>query len=65
MQNDSTAPRTVSCPTCSAPVEWSPLQKWRPFCSERCHMIDLGSWLDESNRIPSTDSIASATEQDQ
>jgi endogenous inhibitor of DNA gyrase (YacG/DUF329 family) len=65
MQNSSTGPRTVSCPTCAAPVEWSELQKWRPFCSKRCYMIDLGSWLDESNRIPSTDFIPSATEQDQ
>ena len=43
--------RTVPCPTCGEAVEWSSAQQWRPFCSERCKLIDLGSWLDESNRI--------------
>src|SRR5215510_86845 len=27
---------------------------WRPFCSERCKLQDLGRWLDESYRIPET-----------
>jgi len=44
--------QTVSCPTCGSPVKWSTAQRWRPFCSERCKLIDLGSWFDESNRIP-------------
>jgi endogenous inhibitor of DNA gyrase (YacG/DUF329 family) len=26
--------------------------KWKPFCSERCRMIDLGDWLSEKNAIP-------------
>lgn len=43
----------VKCPTCGKPVEWKPEQRWRPFCSERCRLIDLGAWLDdESRRIP-------------
>jgi endogenous inhibitor of DNA gyrase (YacG/DUF329 family) len=33
-------------------VDWSEQQRWRPFCSERCKLIDLGSWFDESNRLP-------------
>ena len=45
-------PKTVSCPTCGKPVEWSGSQRWKPFCSERCKLIDLGAWLDESHRIP-------------
>jgi endogenous inhibitor of DNA gyrase (YacG/DUF329 family) len=44
-------PKTVSCPTCGKPVEWSARQRWRPFCSERCKLIDLGDWLDERHRI--------------
>jgi uncharacterized protein len=44
--------KTVSCPTCGKPVEWVRLQRWKPFCSERCKMIDLGDWLDERHRIP-------------
>ena len=41
----------VSCPHCGKPVKWSPASLWRPFCSERCRMIDLGDWLDENHRI--------------
>jgi uncharacterized protein len=25
---------------------------WRPFCSERCRLLDLGRWLDEEYRVP-------------
>lgn len=42
----------VRCPTCGKPVPWEPTQKWRPFCSERCKLIDLGEWLSEEKRIP-------------
>jgi uncharacterized protein len=35
---------TVPCPTCQRPVEWSEASPWRPFCSERCKLIDLGAW---------------------
>ncbi len=44
--------KLVQCPTCGKQVEWSEQQHWRPFCSERCKLIDLGEWLDEANRIP-------------
>jgi len=43
--------RLVPCPTCKREVEWSKEQKWRPFCSERCKLIDLGEWASESHRI--------------
>jgi uncharacterized protein len=46
------AERTVPCPHCGEPVLWSPDNRWRPFCSERCKMIDLGAWADESYRLP-------------
>ncbi|HZQ61902.1 MAG TPA: DNA gyrase inhibitor YacG [Casimicrobiaceae bacterium] len=46
-------PRTVACPQCGTPVEWTPESRWRPFCSQRCKMIDLGAWASESYRIPS------------
>jgi hypothetical protein len=47
--------REVPCPTCGTPVRWGPASRWRPFCSERCRLIDLGGWLDESHRIPGED----------
>jgi endogenous inhibitor of DNA gyrase (YacG/DUF329 family) len=45
-------PKTVACPHCGRPVPWEDESAYRPFCSERCRLIDLGDWLDESYRIP-------------
>lgn len=47
--------RTVSCPHCGAPVAWTPASKWRPFCSERCKLIDLGAWAAEKYRVPAVE----------
>jgi len=58
------APRLVKCPTCAAPVEWTDEARWRPFCSERCKLIDLGSWFDESNRIPGEEPATLPDDQD-
>ena len=44
---------TVPCPTCQKPVLWNESSPYRPFCSQRCKMIDLGTWADKSYRIPS------------
>jgi endogenous inhibitor of DNA gyrase (YacG/DUF329 family) len=46
----------VTCPTCGNKVEWTAQQRWRPFCSERCRLIDLGKWADEEHRIPAAES---------
>jgi len=46
-------PRTVACPTCGKPALFAPANEWRPFCSERCRMIDLGEWAAESYKVPS------------
>jgi endogenous inhibitor of DNA gyrase (YacG/DUF329 family) len=45
-------PATVKCPTCGRPVEWVDTEKFRPFCSERCKLIDLGEWATGSYAIP-------------
>jgi endogenous inhibitor of DNA gyrase (YacG/DUF329 family) len=42
----------VACPQCGKPVEWDPTNRFRPFCSERCRVIDLGAWATENYRIP-------------
>lgn len=44
-------PPTVQCPTCGKTIEWTPAERWRPFCSERCRLIDLGHWATEHWRI--------------
>lgn len=42
----------VNCPTCQKAVEWSDENPFRPFCSERCKLIDLGAWANEEYRVP-------------
>jgi endogenous inhibitor of DNA gyrase (YacG/DUF329 family) len=42
------APR---CPICHEPVVWD-ANPSRPFCSERCRLIDLGAWASERYRVP-------------
>jgi len=44
------APR-VKCPICRVEVVWED-NPYRPFCSERCQLIDLGAWTEERYRIP-------------
>jgi hypothetical protein len=43
---------TVNCPRCGKSVLWDEDNRYRPFCSERCKLIDLGQWAAESYRIP-------------
>jgi hypothetical protein len=45
-------PRRVSCPNCKKQFDWNSPTNSRPFCSERCRLIDLGDWLEERRRIP-------------
>jgi uncharacterized protein len=40
------------CPNCKKRVEVGPENRWRPFCSERCRLIDLGAWVDGRYAIP-------------
>jgi endogenous inhibitor of DNA gyrase (YacG/DUF329 family) len=40
------------CPTCKREVPWVEASTWRPFCSERCKMVDLGAWFSEERVIP-------------
>ena len=46
------SPKFVNCPRCGMTVEWTPENSYRPFCSERCKLIDLGAWATESYRVP-------------
>jgi endogenous inhibitor of DNA gyrase (YacG/DUF329 family) len=43
-------PLIVRCPTCRRTVDWKTSPE-RPFCSERCRLIDLGKWSEEAYRI--------------
>ena len=47
-----TKPPLVTCPTCGKSVPWTAESRYRPFCSERCKLIDLGQWAAEGYRVP-------------
>jgi len=48
----TTTPLTLDCPNCKKVVIWSDEFPYRPFCSHRCKLIDLGEWANESYRVP-------------
>jgi endogenous inhibitor of DNA gyrase (YacG/DUF329 family) len=41
----------IICPICKNTTTWEE-NPWRPFCSERCKLIDLGKWVSEEYKIP-------------
>lgn len=36
--------RYARCPQCGEPAALSTDNRWRPFCSERCKLLDFGAW---------------------
>ncbi|PPD22277.1 MAG: DNA gyrase inhibitor YacG [Methylomonas sp.] len=57
----ATAP-VVACPTCKKPVPWLASERFKPFCSERCQLIDLGDWATEAHKIPGSPTLDDAFE---
>ncbi|MGN7835781.1 DNA gyrase inhibitor YacG [Acinetobacter schindleri] len=47
-------PTNLKCPRCGALTTWEG-NAFRPFCSERCKMIDLGAWANEDYKLPTQD----------
>jgi endogenous inhibitor of DNA gyrase (YacG/DUF329 family) len=41
----------VTCPHCGTEMRWDTSNRFRPFCSERCKLIDLGKWASEDYRV--------------
>ena len=52
----------VTCPQCGTRVVWAPESKYRPFCSERCKLIDLGAWASEAYRVPVEEGVTQEAE---
>lgn len=52
MTDPTPEPIKLDCPTCGETIVWSEDYPYRPFCSERCKMIDLGEWASEGHKIP-------------
>lgn len=53
----------VHCPICRTRVRWEETP-YRPFCSERCRLIDLGAWIEERYRVPDQESSEDSKEGD-
>lgn len=49
-----TAERIVTCPACQGPSLYGTTNAWRPFCSQRCKLMDLGAWASERFGLPET-----------
>ena len=45
----------VKCPTCGNQVPYEN-NEFRPFCSERCRLLDFGAWADEEFTLPAESS---------
>ncbi len=41
----------MKCPICRKPVEWKE-NPFRPFCSERCKLLDFGRWVSDEYSVP-------------
>jgi uncharacterized protein len=48
----SPTPLELACPQCKKTVCWTDAFPYRPFCSHRCQLIDLGEWASEQHKIP-------------
>jgi endogenous inhibitor of DNA gyrase (YacG/DUF329 family) len=55
----------VPCPRCGAPAAFGPGNPWRPFCSERCKLVDLGAWAAEAYRVPGESASQPGAEDEQ
>lgn len=55
----------VDCPTCGRRVQWTPASRWRPFCSERCKLVDLGAWASGQYTVPGDDPPNDLAESDE
>ncbi len=44
--------KNLKCPTCNKLTSMESSNKFRPFCSERCRLIDLGEWMEQGYTIP-------------
>ena len=51
----------MKCPTCHRPINWEE-NPHRPFCSERCKLLDFGAWANEEYKVPAEETAPSFEE---
>lgn len=47
--------KLIKCPICRKQNTWLSENAYKPFCSERCKLIDLGEWANETRKLPGED----------
>lgn len=52
----------MRCPTCEKPVPYTKENPFRPFCSERCKLLDFGAWVDGEYAVPAEEAAPSVEE---
>lgn len=52
----------IVCPICSKKNTWQKENPYRPFCSERCRLLDLGEWASENYRVVAKDKTEDMSE---
>lgn len=55
--------RIGACPQCGQSTRLDDSNRWRPFCSERCKLIDLGGWFEGRYRVPSDEPVDGGEDQ--
>lgn len=53
----------ITCPVCKKFTTWEE-NPYRPFCSERCRLVDLGKWVEGEYRVEGDEVLPSETEDD-
>ena len=46
----------MKCPICRRPTTYEG-NPYRPFCSERCKLIDFGAWANEEYAVPAEEAL--------
>lgn len=60
----NTERRSVRCPCCAKAVLWAVESTYRPFCSERCKLVDFAQWASERYRLPVMEEFPSSEASD-
>ena len=54
----------INCPNCGKETEYITENEFRPFCSERCKLLDFGAWADEEFALPTEETDLSEEDLD-
>jgi endogenous inhibitor of DNA gyrase (YacG/DUF329 family) len=56
--------RKTRCPQCGKESPYTEENPYRPFCSDRCQLIDLGNWADSRYTLPDRESTPPTQDED-